>query len=302
MFRHAISDVTIDEYNPVSDIHRRNHFTPLFYSQGRYTTPVIPHQVRVRVLSILPPIDVTDSDLDVSTALLYYSFDSSTVSGTTLHNLGTGGSAYDATLVSSPTISTTDVVVGTGSIQFSAGSSQYVTIPSFSTSSAGLSFAFWFKFNGCSANCRIFDFGNGAPSDNLYFHLSTTNDFLAHMYLGTSNFGVPTGSGLNVNDGQWRHLAWTVDARGNWMLYLNGVLISSYLGLVYPNAISRTSNYLGKSPFGSPYLNGAIDDFYVYQSLLTAAQVQDLYQRGEGTLTCGFMCPLILQLPLPSLQ
>jgi len=204
-------------------------------------------------------------------------------------------------MVNSPTISAVDVVVGTGSIQFS-GSSQYVTIPAFATGSTGLSFAFWFKFNGCSANCRIFDFGNGAPSDNLYFHLSTTNDFSAHMYRGTSNFGVPTGSGLYVNDGQWRHVAWTVDTRGNWKLFLNGAQVNSYPGLVYPNAISRTTNYLGRNPFGSPYLNGAIDDFYVYQSLLTAAQVQDLYQRGEGTLTCGFMCPLILQLPLPSLQ
>jgi len=222
--------------------------------------------------------------IDLSTAFLYYSFDSSTVSGATVQNLGTGGSAYDATMVSSPTISTADVVVGTGSIQFS-GSSQYVTIPSFATGSTGLSFAFWFKFNsGCVANCRIFDFSNGAPSDNLLMG-SNLNDCYLDSYLGLSDNGKLYSCNLNVNDGLWRHFVWVIHSNGDWAVYVNGALTNYYTGIQYPNTVTRSQNYLGRSdwwsPSPDPYLNGAIDEFYLFYSVLSATQVLGLYHQGD---------------------
>ena len=221
---------------------------------------------------------------NVSTAFLYYSFDSSTVSGSTVQNLGTGGSAYDATMVSSPTISTTDVVVGTGSIQFSAGSSQYVTIPSFSTGSSGLSFAFWFKFNSGGNGARIFDIGNGALSDNLFLSLYLNDCFLDSIH-GASDNGKPLSCNLNVNDGLWRHLVWVIQTSGDWAVYVNGALTNYYTGIPYPNTVTRSQNYLGRSDWGSPspdpYLNGAIDEFYMFQYAITPTAVGALYQKGE---------------------
>ena len=73
-------------------------------------------------------------------------------------------------------------------------------------------------------------------------------------------------------------MAWTVDVNGNWAVYLNGALTNFYSAVLYPSAISRLYNYLGK---GDTYLNGAMDEFYVFQFVATAAQIQELYELGK---------------------
>ena len=191
-------------------------------------------------------------------------------------------------MVNSPTISAVDVVVGTGSIQFS-GSSQYVTIPSFATGSTGLSFAFWFKFNsGCVANCRIFDFSNGAPSDNLLMG-SNLNDCYLDSYLGLSDNGKLYSCNLNVNDGLWRHFVWVIHSNGDWAVYVNGALTNYYTGIQYPNLVPRVKNYLGQSTWGGsvtdPFLQGAIDEFYMFQYAISPRAAEALYQKGKNRAT-----------------
>jgi hypothetical protein len=80
-----------------------------------------------------------------------------------------------------------------------------------------------------------------------------------------------------VNDNEWRHIAWTLDPNGEWKIYVNGALIHT-VTKVYPNAVQRTLNYIGKSHWtDQPYYNGAIDDFRYYTRVLTSSEVTDIY-------------------------
>jgi len=199
-----------------------------------------------------------------------------------VRNLGSGGPAYNAQLVNSPTVSTSDAVVGSGAISFTAASLQYVQIPPFTTGSRGLTFALWFKMSASASSAAVFGLGNGSPQDNIYVYLDgSNNDLFLGVYQGAeySKTGV---LGRNVNDGLWRHVAWTVDATGNWAVYLNGALTNYYSTVLYPSAISRLYNYLGRGTSSSyPYFNGAIDEFYVFQFVATVAQIQELYHLGK---------------------
>jgi len=89
-------------------------------------------------------------------------------------------------------------------------------------------------------------------------------------------------TGLNVNDGVWRHFVLVIDGGGNWKVYLNGVLIRTYSNEYYPPSKTRVLNYLGRSNWATDsYSNGAIDEFYMFFSVLSASDVQALYNAGE---------------------
>jgi len=204
------------------------------------------------------------------------------VFGSTLVNLGTGGSAYNGRMVNNPKISTTDKRAGTSAIAFTASSSQYVKIPAFTTSSSGLTFAFWFKFVNTLNTARIFDFGNGVSAENILVWRYETGDLSMQIYYSALVANEPGALRMFVNDGVWRHVVWVMEVGDSWKVYLNGVLIRS-LSHVYPNPINRVLNYLGKSNWaGDPYLNGAIDEFYMFFTPLSAYEVLTLYRAGES--------------------
>ena len=224
-------------------------------------------------------------------ALLYYSFDVESVTNqNTLKNLGYGGPEYDAQLMNGLIISTTDVVKGSGAVTFQSSLSQYVKIPQFTTRSNGLSILFWFKFSGSGSNTMLFEFGNGTNIDTIAFSPNARGD----IDLICSAGGVPSGVFANVlklsiNDNIWRHAAWTMSPSGNWKLYLDAGLWLKYKGMPYPNAMSRSLNYLGRgeSDSGPLYLTGTIDEFYLFEGVLSAPQIEQMFFRGDAIKSYG---------------
>ena len=222
-------------------------------------------------------------------ALLHYSFDTATVSGSTLLNLGSGGAAYNAQLINSPAISTSDKMVGTGAIQLTSSLAQYVQIPSFTTGKSGLSIAFWFKITSTETYTCVFDFGNGLYDSIFFGQLNGYGDiYCRNESIVSERLIFFRGS---VNDNTWRHVVWTIEPSGVWVIYLNGNILQSYAKIFYPNAVTRTENYIGRSNFEwYPYLNGSIDEFYMFESVLSADQVMQLYSQGENTVGKDFIC------------
>ena len=219
----------------------------------------------------------------------YYPFDSAV--GTTTGNYATVNPVFDCSLNGlngGATIDTADYKVGGGSLSLIKTSSQYAQInTSFTVTSAGLSFACWFKANGNSGDyARIFDFGNGEGYYNI---------LMGFLYAGTQLFCAVYGNGTtNTNDitvyynaslsgNIWFHVVWTLNPNGVWKFYINGSLVNTITGTVnyYPAIttaiITRNSNYIGRSNWPNPYFNGKIDDFRVYNRVLSDSEAANIY-------------------------
>ena len=204
-----------------------------------------------------------------------YSFESGTVTGTTVINSGSD-LPYDATLVNGASISSTDSGVGTSSVQLVATNSQYVQLPSYTFGSTGISFACWFRSDNSVDLSRVFDFSEGRD-DGVFLDYVTM--YIKGGYIGLWGLGAEQMTTDYVNDNQWRHVAWTIDNSGTWVLYVNGVDVWDITGAGYPISIVRTQNFLGHNYLGvNLNLNGAIDDFRVFNGrVLTGDDVLSLY-------------------------
>ena len=78
--------------------------------------------------------------------------------------------------------------------------------------------------------------------------------------------------------GKWVHVAVTLSGTVG-TLYVDGTAVGSNPSMqLTPFRISDTTqNWLGRSQYASdPYFNGAIDDFRIYYSALTAAEIASL--------------------------
>jgi len=180
---------------------------------------------------------------------------------------------------------------------FSASASQYVAIPSFTTGSTGLSFAFWFSSDGNSNWARILDFGNGEAADNIIMGIYEDGLFLS-VYSGGVAASQPMQVIADVNDDIKYRVVWTLDPSGVWTVYLDGTVKWQVTGYAYPAAILRTSNFLGKSNWQSdPYFTGGLDEFRVYNRVLTSLDANLLYDTDDlqfstayGAAVCA-LCP-----------
>jgi hypothetical protein len=117
---------------------------------------------------------------------LYYRFDS--VSGSSVGNIASGSAVYDAMLQNGATISNNQLVL-------SAAKSQYMSIDAFTTGTAGLTFATWWKSVNSDDYARIFDFNNGAASDNILIskNVNKKKSDNVYMHLLTGVFDVDFG-------------------------------------------------------------------------------------------------------------
>jgi len=128
---------------------------------------------------------------------------------------------------------------------------------------------------------RVFDFGKDA---NVYMFLASTNNSSHLPRFGISITG--NGSGEQHMDGQtalpaktWTHVAVVLGTSGVF-LYVNGTQLpppSPPITLRPADMGSTTNNYIGRSEFSpDPYLDGAVDEFRVYNRALSSEEVQAL--------------------------
>ncbi len=209
---------------------------------------------------------------------LYYRFDS--VSGTRVGDTANGSVVYDATLQNGATVSNNQ-------LKLSASQNQYMSINSFTTDTAGLTFTTWWKSESSSDNARVFDFGNSAGSDNIFISRVSANVYFA-VYNSTRFLECNRMTMLvRFNQNSWNHVAWTLDLSGTWVAYINGVLITSATSKAYPRSVSRSNNYLGRSNWATDaYFNGFIKDFRMYKRVLSGTEVGALF-NATRTISIG---------------
>jgi hypothetical protein len=148
---------------------------------------------------------------------------------------------------------------------------------------SSLTVAAWVKIHASTNWSRIFDFGTPATGPGSRFIYLTPNDGGGIHFAMVSPSGpaldlIATGKPVPA-DGQWHHVAVT-DANGAITIYLDGASAATgSSALVTPADFTTTdvtANWLGKSRFGDPYLNGSIDELRISCRAYTADEIKNL--------------------------
>jgi len=149
-------------------------------------------------------------------------------------------------------------------------SSKYIQVPALTfTASQGISFSFWFFRSGVQGSDVVMMEFN---SDNTYLvwlnnSSSATNAGLWYNILGSA-------SGIAINT--WYHFASTTASNGAYIAYLNGTsfttgTVTALNGTLPSGKVLRTGSTSHVS------LLGSIDEFRIYNKVLTQAEVTGLY-------------------------
>jgi hypothetical protein len=197
-------------------------------------------------------------------------------------------SSSNLTLYNGATLSNTVFKQGSSSLSLTATSSQYALSSKFTPTTNGLTIAFWYKSNGSGTWARVFDFGNGAANDNIFISSNGDggNRFAFSVFYGSTENKIYF-TDINYNDNVWRHIVWTLtyatpnSYTSTWNLYVNGVNKYNSSTQLYPSSsVTRTLCYLGRSNWaGHAYYNGNIDEFRIYDSVLSATDAAALYNN-----------------------
>ena len=162
---------------------------------------------------------------------------------------------------------------GHEALQFD-GSGGYVKLPSFTLGGA-LTLEAWVRSDNVHANgARIFDFGDGEGPDNLIVYWDGSTGRMAW------DIHDPGGNWRSIEtdrvfpQGQWVHVAATVDDQGNAALYWDGELVAS--GAMYlPQVTARANQYLGRSNWPSDSsFTGALDEVKIWSVARTADEIR----------------------------
>jgi hypothetical protein len=179
---------------------------------------------------------------------------------------------------------------GSGSVYLN-GSSQYLDINSsinpytiWNSGGGGITFSLWFKMSTSSgAWTRIFSFSDGAvgsnPTNQIVFYRNGTNNTIYIQFATVSNAGQYLST-ANWVDNNWHHMVWSISSSGNWTIYMDNVNLNVNINAVVSN-ITWTRRYIGRSSVATDgWYVGNIDDFRIYNKVLSADEVNILYNIG----------------------
>ncbi|GAA4306843.1 LamG-like jellyroll fold domain-containing protein [Aestuariibaculum suncheonense] len=141
-----------------------------------------------------------------------------------------------------------------------------------------ITIAAWVYWKGGNSWQRIFDFGN---SQSEYMFLTPSSGG------GQLHFGIRAGSAEQIltasalPTGEWVHVAVVLsDSKSS--LYVNGTVVAESASITTrPIHFKPVLNYIGRSQWPDPLLNGNIDDFRIYNYAFEPSQISALH---DGTL------------------
>jgi Leucine-rich repeat (LRR) protein len=167
-----------------------------------------------------------------------------------------------------------------GALKFD-GADDYVQLPigPLIASLTNSTFATWVNWSGTGGDFqRVFDFGSGME----------VNMFLTPLGGGGMRFAVTTAGGGGEDQANatealptgWHHVTVTINAASmTYSLYLDGQLKAASTATRYtPSSLGNTTqNWLGRSQYvADPYFNGSLDDFRIYNRVLSPTEVAQL--------------------------
>ena len=217
------------------------------------------------------------------------------------------GNDNHGTLVGNASIDTTAAtnVVGAGKVSLD-GVDDAINLSAHTADYSGLTqgtIAAWVKLTGTGYN-TIFDISDGATGAN-YASFYVSNGKLTFFLRDGGVDVLGMTSTASVNDGNWHHVAVTVDGTGN-KLYIDGSAAARtiHVGSDTTTAFFSTLNTKTYTTIGAFYdgtyngeFGGTLDDVRLYSRALTAADITDLASMGAVNDAPKLTIPIALVNP-----
>lgn len=237
------------------------------------------------------PQDRTESSFlfaEASTAAAEYTMLGDTAKATQMSTIASNvRSAVLNTLWASGPVTNSDPVGGkatgprvTGEIGNAVpldGAGDYVNLPpNIASGLTDFTISAWVKPTAITQWSRVFDFGTGTGN---YMFLTVNAGTGPRFAITTSGGGgeqqISSTAQLPLNT--WSHLAVTLSGTTG-TLYVNGTAVAtnSNMSLTPASLANTNQDWIGRSQFGDPTLNGAVDDFAIYSRALSASEVSAL--------------------------
>jgi hypothetical protein len=225
---------------------------------------------------------------DTTNLVCWYKFDGNyNDSSTNGYHLTNTTSSFD----------TTNKKQGTSSVLFPTTQDGLVTFPSgihpyniWNNSSSGITISLWFRyvtqagvwgrlldFQSTASNNTGFLIGiKGSPSVGIRFQMNpSTYDYNDH--------GTTAGKPL---DGNWHHIVWNINKSGVWTIYYDNVNLNCGITGSPLNITTYNIRYMSKSAYPSDNsFSGNIDDFRIYNKVLTTNEISVIYNLGGSINT-----------------
>ncbi len=160
------------------------------------------------------------------------------------------------------------------------GTTGYVELPNgILSDAAALTVAAWVQMDTVKPWARLFDFGG---ANGFAYFTPATHDGRARYsaFAGFTNEGTVTGPALPT--GAWKHVAVTTTGR-DYRLFVDGVEAANALTVpTSPRDMgANVENWIGRSRFPDPMLDGRVDDFRIYDRVLTQMEIAALAHPGR---------------------
>jgi hypothetical protein len=177
---------------------------------------------------------------------------------------------------------------------FVSASSQYLThvdATQFKMGTGDFSYAFWIKFSVSGTSQRsVLDYGITGSSPG--FAMDTNNigggNMAFQVVVSDGRVGGPTG--FNTihawSNGVWHLLVVTCSRSGNMVAYVDNVIDGSVSTSTATGSINSTNGFgfsLGANYAGGSLFDGSIDEFGLWNRVLTSTEIGHLWNGGAGT-------------------
>jgi endoglucanase len=204
-----------------------------------------------------------------------YSF--SETNGTSIAD-SVGGPVWNGTLPGGGAFSS-------GQLTLASASSQYAQLPAGIVGTlSNFTIVTWVRLNSTANWPRLFDFGS-STTVNMFLTPQNGGDGRVRFAITTNGGGseqqINCGSTMSV--GVSYQVAVTLNGNTG-ILYLNGLPVGTNSSMTLrPSSLGSTANnYLGRSQYPDPYLDGVIDEFRIYNAGLSAVEIAATAALGSN--------------------
>ena len=203
------------------------------------------------------------------------------------------GNNNNGTLQNTPALTSDRYGAASSAYGFN-GSTQYISTATAIASPGPQNFSISVWFKTSSAGGKLVGFGSLQTGSSIYYDRQIYMSNSGNIYFGLYPGAVKTlNTTTTYADGNWHHVVATESTTNGASLYVDGALQASDATMTASQSYDGYwrvgfDNLAGWT--GAPtsyYFKGSLDDVAIYNSELTAAQVNILYGAGGGNFCAG---------------